>query len=117
MHVVDKRTSTSIVLIYSENYAYHSDIKIRHYLKGNHNVLERIIKRNERKICLLLAKNKGAVKNNIYIYIKRMWNMKCEIILVINEATEFLQILQKNLEVMSGKRPVDSVRRRRRQQQ
>jgi hypothetical protein len=47
MHNVDKRTS--IVLVYLENYAYHNDIKIRHSLKGNHNVLQRVIKRNERK--------------------------------------------------------------------
>jgi len=61
MRNVDKRTS--IVLIFSENYACHIEAKISHSLKGNHEVLECVIKRNERKVCSLFARNKGVVNN------------------------------------------------------
>jgi len=49
---------------------------------------------------------------SLYIEIKRMWNLKCTIILVINGATAIVtRSLRKNLEAVPGKHSTDSLQK------
>ena len=84
-----------------------------------------IIKNKKDKTCTLIDVAIPADRNvvqkeaekklkykSLYIEIKRMWNLKCTIILVINGATAIVtRSLRKNLEAVPGKHSTDSLQK------
>ena len=89
------------------------------------NRTDTIIKNKEKKICIIIdvaiptdsnVVQKEAEKELKYkclcIEIKRMWNLKCTIVLVITGATGIVtRSLRKNMETVPGKHSIDSLQK------
>jgi hypothetical protein len=100
------------------NQAVHTDTEV------TANREDIIINNKKQKTCTLIdvaipanrnVVRKGAEKKLKYkslcIETKRMWNLKCTIIAVINAATGIARSLRKHLEAVPGKHSIDSLQK------